>query len=260
MHARIWPARFVDQEAAEDDKDYQGYYLIGLDRLDGASGEPVAKDEIKVRMGTLRTVLEKFEGQIRGDEKYFDPKSCWMSASLAKQSELGHLRLDSRAWGEHTQGDEESDDEEEEELEDVDEGRDSDAEDRGKKKKKLGSDQTLPSRPAYKGRFRSSADVISRLRWDPGMDSGDYVVGYEDRFLGIRERPLDQWKSEQTDEEFIPQHRIEYFKRRSDGVIVWDRKQRRDDIFGSGVSSVPRQKGEPQPPDEEPVSPHVNQT
>ena len=239
MHARIWPARFVDQEAAEDDKDYQGYYLIGLDRLDSASSGATTPDDAKVMLGTLQTVLEKFEGQIRGDEKYFDPKSCWMSVSLAKQSELGHLRLDRREWGGYTLGDEESDDEEEEEEpDDVEEARGSDVERKSKPKKKSGSGHTLPSRPAYKGRFRSSADVISRLRWDPEMDSGDYLVGYEDRFLGIRERPLDQWKSEQTDEEFIPQHRIEYFKRKSDGVIVWDRKQRKDEIFGSGVSSI----------------------
>lgn len=221
--------------------------MVGLDRLDGTAGQAVARDEIKIMMGTLRTVLEKFEGQIRGDEKYFDPKSCWMSASLVKQSELGDLRLDVREWGEHTPGDDESDDEEEEEEEPEDSGESlgSDAEGRSKPKKHSAPNHTLPRRPAYTGKFRSSADVISRLRWDPEMDSGDYVVGYEDRFLGIRERPLDQWKSEQTDEEFIPQHRIEYFKRRSDGVIVWNRKERKDEIFGSGVSSVHRRNREP---------------
>jgi hypothetical protein len=52
--------------------------------------------------------------------------------------------------------------------------------------------------------------------------------------LGTREAALDRWKTEQTDEEFIPQHRILYF-RRKDGVVVWDRDTRRDEIFGSGA-------------------------
>ncbi|RYP48363.1 hypothetical protein DL768_005732 [Monosporascus sp. mg162] len=243
MHARIWPARFVGRDMSEEDKDYQGYYLIGLDRLEGANNEAMGKDDMKIIIGTLRTVLETFERQIQGDEKYFDSKSCWMSASLVKQSEVSHLRLDGREWGEYTIGDDESEEEEEEEeeegIEQLDSGADAPASSKSKKRPVHGT-PTLPSRPAYTGKFRSSADVISRLRWDPEMDSSDYIVGYEDRFLGIRERPLDQWKSEQTDEEFIPQHRIEYFKRKSDGVVVWDRKQRRDDIFGSGVSSLPR--------------------
>lgn len=241
IHARIWPARFVDRNTTEEANDYQGSYLIGLDRLEGPTEQSVAKDEVKVMMGTLRTVLEKFEGQIRGDEKYFDSKFCWMSASLAKQTEVSNLRLDSREWGKYTIGDDESEDEEDEdEAEPLEDTLDSDMETTSKRKKKPVPD-TLPNRPAYAGKFRSSADVISRLRWDPEMDSSDYVVGYEDRFLGIMERALDQWKAEQTDEEFIPQHRIEYFKRKSDGVIVWDRKQRKDEVFGSGVSSLPQQ-------------------
>ncbi|RYP28413.1 hypothetical protein DL767_007221 [Monosporascus sp. MG133] len=235
----------VGRDASEEDQDYQGYYLIGLDRLEGANNESIGKDEMKITIGTLRTVLETFEGQIRGDEKYFDSKSCWMSASLVKKSEVSHLRPDGREWGEYTIGDDESEGEEEEEedkedIEQLDSDADAPMSSKSKKRPVHGT-PTLPSRPAYTGKFRSSADVISRLRWDPEMDSGDYIVGYEDRFLGIRERALDQWKSEQTDEEFIPQHRIEYFKRRSDGVVVWDRKQRRDDIFGSGVSSLPRE-------------------
>lgn len=240
IHARIWPARFTEREITDEDHDYQGSYLIGLDRLDSPADQSVPKDEAKLTMGTLWTVLEKFEGQIRGDEKHFDSTSCWMSASLAKQSEVGNLQLDNREWGEYTIGDDESEDEEEEEEEDPEEALDDDAEAATSKRKKRSAPDTIPSRPAYTGKFRTSADVINRLRWDPEMHSSDYVVGYEDRFLGIMERALDQWKMEQTDEEFIPQHRIEYFKRKSDGVIVWDRKQRKDGIFGSGVSSLPQ--------------------
>lgn len=89
-------------------------------------------------------------------------------------------------------------------------------------------------KPAGAGKLRSAVDAMNRIRWDSGMDSSDYLVGYEDRFLGAQEKALDNWRTEQTDEEFIPQHRILYFKRKSDGVIVWDRRTRVDTIFGSG--------------------------
>ncbi|KXJ95823.1 hypothetical protein Micbo1qcDRAFT_157904 [Microdochium bolleyi] len=284
IHARIWPARFVSKEnAAGNDheevspslQDYKGYYLAGLEpsnnhNHNNTTGSPEAapapqmtRDESKVALGALRTALGKFETQIRGDERFFDAKSCWMSASVVPRQDLGELRLDDREWGEYTIGDDDDDDdaEEEDEEDDEDELEDDEADGqtaRSSRKKRGGggasSSQLLPARPAYEGKFRPSADVISRLRWDPDLDSSEYVVGYEDRFLGIRERALDAWKSEQTDEEFIPQHRIVYFKKRggggggggadggADDSIVWDRRTRRDEVFGSGVSSLSRSR------------------
>lgn len=79
--------------------------------------------------------------------------------------------------------------------------------------------------------------TITISQQDPSLDSGDFIVGYEDRFAGAMEKALDTWKSEQTDEEFIPQHRILYFKRRSDATIVWERRTRIDLLFGSGRGS-----------------------
>ena len=66
------------------------------------------------------------------------------------------------------------------------------------------------------------------------MDRADYVVGYLDRHAGIKEMPVTWWRSEPTEEEFIPQSRIRYFKRISDGECVWDREGRVDGVFGSG--------------------------
>ncbi|KAI1118719.1 hypothetical protein F5Y14DRAFT_177627 [Nemania sp. NC0429] len=242
VHARIWPARFMKEDASEDETDYQGHYLIGLDKWEGSTEEPMSRDDMKATLGSLHAALQKFETQIRSDEKYFDPHTSWMSASLVNRSELGALRPDSREWGEYTVGGDDFDEEEEEEEEVLgsdDEGPlDSEAPTGKLKSNKKAATASHLARPAYSGKFRSSADVINRIRWDPNMDSGDYIVGYEDRFLGIMERALDSWKSEQTDEEFIPQHRILYFKRMSDGVLVWDRKERRDTVFGSGISSM----------------------
>ena len=98
-----------------------------------------------------------------------------------------------------------------------------------------GSRQATGDKAPGLGKFRTAADVLNRLRWDSTFDSADFVVGYEDRFLGARERAVDQWKSEQTDEEFIPQHRILYFKRKSDEMIMWERRSRVDKVFGSGI-------------------------
>lgn len=230
----MWPARFVAEESSDNENDYQGCYLIGLDKWETSEGHAMSKEDQKMAYGSLLVATHKFEEQIRGDEKYFDAKSSWMSASIVNQSDLAPMKLDHREWGEYTIGEDEEEDEEEEEEDATSEDFDNDVVP-GKTKKSKKSEKDKTARPTYTGKFRSSADVINRIRWDPAMDSGDYVVGYEDRFLGIRERALDQWKAEQTDEEFIPQHRIMYFKRISDDVVVWDRRSRRDGIFGSGV-------------------------
>lgn len=236
IHARMWPARFVATDSTDEETtDYQGCYLVGLE---DCQGQLMSKQEREMARGSLLSAAQKFEDQMRADERYFDAASSWLSVSVARQAELGDLKLDHRSWGQYTIGDDESDEEEEEEDEDevMEDEEEADVPKASKKSKKRDRNAAAADvRPVYEGKFRSSADVISRIRWDPGMDSGDHVVGYEDRFLGIRERPLDQWKAEQTDEEFIPQHRIMYFKRVSDGVVVWDRRARRDDVFGSGV-------------------------
>ena len=59
------------------------------------------------------------------------------------------------------------------------------------------------------------------------------------------EMKVEDWKGgDVTDEEFIPQHRILYFRRASDGVRVWDRKRRLDVLFGSGVPGGLAAEGE----------------
>ncbi len=86
-------------------------------------------------------------------------------------------------------------------------------------------------------KLRPAADVLNRIRWDDGYDAGDYIIGYEDRFDGTCEMLFSLWQAESTEEDFIPQHRIVYFKRRSDGLTVWDRKSKTDLVFRSGRQS-----------------------
>lgn len=235
IHARIWPARFLDVASGIEspDTEYHGYYLIGLAR----NGDKPSKDGAKATQIALQAALQEFEARIRRDEKYYDAQFCWMSAAVVRAPELGNLELDQSRWGEFAgDTDEESEDDEVEDEED-----DSDGESRSTAKRSMasshGSRATVVSKTPGLGKFRTAADVLNRLRWDTGFDANDFIVGYEDRFLGPRERAVEQWKREQTDEEFIPQHRILYFKRRSDGVVVWERRSRTDDIFGSGIKT-----------------------
>lgn len=87
--------------------------------------------------------------------------------------------------------------------------------------------------------------MLNRLQWDRQIDISRYLVGYLERFGGLKETPASTWVTEVTEEEWIPQHRIKYFKRvDEDGSseIVWDRDAKVDKIFGGGHDG--RLKGE----------------
>ncbi|KAK6819253.1 hypothetical protein RU639_008103 [Aspergillus parasiticus] len=233
IHARIWPARFTDmEEVDETTKEYQGCYLIGLTRESTPGATPLSDADRQSAQISLLAVLNSFAEQIREDENYFDSSSSWVDVSLVQPSALSGLRVDSSNWGNAAYDEASFDDDEDEiDLEDEDEEL---AQPR---------QRTIPIRGAKAvampegAKLRSASDVLSRLRWDAEFDIEDYIVGYDDRFLGEREMPVGQWKADLTDEAFIPMHRILYFKRKSDGVKVWDRETRTDLLFGSGVSS-----------------------
>ncbi|KAK4217804.1 hypothetical protein QBC37DRAFT_413975 [Rhypophila decipiens] len=234
IYARIWPGRFIttadttgDQEETTTRDEYQAIYLIGLDKNNDRT---TSKEEMQLLLGQIQTSLSRFTDQIRKDEKYFDERACWLAASVINQSELAALDVqvdddDFGLAGEYTPGeeeddDDESDDESQEKDLDSESSHDDDSRSSSKKagtkggKKQATAQVNTGQQPGKKPKFRTALDVMNRIRWDPGIDSSDYIIGYEDRFLGARERPLDNWKSELTDEEFIPLHRILYFKRR----------------------------------------------
>lgn len=201
--------------------------MIGLHWGD-EEGQEKTKEDVQVTRGILQVSLQKFETQFRGDEKYYNPNSSWMGASIVNRGELGALDPDHREWGEYAVGDDESDSEDDEADE-----------------TEVAGDGPTPtpdafirkteydSGPGTGTKLRTAGDVMNRLRWDPHLDSADYLVGYLDRFTGVQEKLLDLWKMETESEEFIPQHRILYFKRRSDSQVVWDKRSRTDNIFVS---------------------------
>ena len=120
-----------------------------------------------------------------------------------------------------------------------------------------GDSSTIPQRPslsksrAKKARkathknqsskplLRPAKDILSRIRHDPALNEADYIVGYHDRHADVIEVDASEWKGggDFTDEEWIPQHRILYFRRKDEGEgrRVWDRAARLDRLFGSGV-------------------------
>jgi uncharacterized protein (UPF0248 family) len=233
---RIWPARFTDNASNDvvDSNDYQGCYLIGMSKATAGSSTGSPEDKKEARRA-LDKVLDRFLTQLRTDEKNYDSSTCWIDASLVKPRDVKALRLDGREWGHYVvDADSDSDDEEEleEDLEETDEA---------KPQRAIPQRPKPTSAPLSNTKLRPASDVLNRLRWDPSLDPSDYIIGYEDRFLGAKETGLEKWKTEQTDEEFIPQHRILYFKKRSedggDGEIVWERATRIDKVFGSGLGT-----------------------
>ncbi|KAF2797235.1 hypothetical protein K505DRAFT_298767 [Melanomma pulvis-pyrius CBS 109.77] len=240
LQIRIWPARFTATKPSDSETDYHGCYLIGLSKTLDSESATLSKEDKALAKQALHISFEKFVNLLHADERNYDPTSTWIGISLAKPSEVSGLRLDEREWGDYVP-DLDEDSEDEDLAEDLDEATDT-----------LPAPRKLPVRPAPSAtstpvstsKLRPASDVLHRLRWDPNLDPSDFIVGYEDRFLGAKETSLERWKTEQTDDEFIPQHRILYFKRRGDGDLVWERRTRIDKVFGSGVGAGERSRSE----------------
>lgn len=78
--------------------------------------------------------------------------------------------------------------------------------------------------------LRPVQDVVGRIRFDSAFDPSRFTIGYEERFAGVREAPLSDFLGEGE----IPWHRIWFIK--AGPLIVWDRRERIDLVFGSGTS------------------------
>ncbi|KAF8422764.1 hypothetical protein EV426DRAFT_702605 [Tirmania nivea] len=94
---------------------------------------------------------------------------------------------------------------------------------------------TSKAKPEYikKAKLRPAHGIINRMKWDSDMDIHDYIIVYEERFLGIL-----QIKGDETDERWVLLHRVAWIKRAIDGVVVWHRKKWTDIIFGTGDGTI----------------------
>lgn len=75
-------------------------------------------------------------------------------------------------------------------------------------------------------------DVLARIQHDPTFDASQFVIGYDERFSGVRETPLVDFLAGGE----VPWHRIQSI--RAGALTVWDRRERLDLVFGSGASEV----------------------
>jgi len=221
-----------DDETPEDNE-LRGFYLIGL----SSKAEILSKEEKRVVESTFSDVLSSFEDAMKKTEAgKFDETDSWLQVRSVRSTELAQadhrvVEDTSDIWDGGVGGDNDSDDdssdEEEEEEQDLAATMSSSSITKGTKAKPVQNEPTPKLRPSH--------EVLSRIRWDPTLDASDYIVGYEDRFRGVIEMSALSWKMEMSDEEFVPMHRIVWFKRRSDGEKVWDRALKMDKLFGSGV-------------------------
>ncbi|PWW80132.1 hypothetical protein C7212DRAFT_273731 [Tuber magnatum] len=241
IFARVWPQRFVSTAELDEWTELRGFYLVGLSNND--SGEERSKERKRMDENTFMEVLRGFEQHLKEGSTGVlghDSTDSWVQVRHVRKSSLGTVEVDERDWG---------DDDAEDDLVDngdnsigIEEGSDDEGyvcnDDQscpGVKDTPSSKTKKQPKRPVPGRKLRPALDVINRIRWDPSLDSNDFLIGYEDRFKGIREMDVGKWKMEQTDLEFIPLHRVAYFKRRSDGVVVWDRGTKNDLLFGNKV-------------------------
>ena len=109
---------------------------------------------------------------------------------------------------------------------------------KAKRLRKTANQKASTSAPKSKNPLRPALDVLSRIQYDDSFKDVSVFVGYIDRHGGVMEKLSTHWILDPMDEEFIPQHKIRYFKRESDKKILWDRESRRDEIFGSGNGAM----------------------
>lgn len=222
----FWPSLFAfsDAEAQVSASvgQHRGCFLIGLDLDIKSKGETVELQRDLLRR--LQDVIDRsFEPQVRQHRIFVDePVEPKLSIRVVRRGQLGQLVLDRHMWPLPL-----------ETLQAlvISGSREFDSSQAYFALSDEASSMSEPgvSKPAQK--LRPAEDVLGRLRWDPNLDASDYVVVYLDRFTGYQELPLSSWKSETSDEEFIPQHRITAFKKRSTGEVVWHREARIDRIF-----------------------------
>ncbi|KAF3905627.1 hypothetical protein ABW21_db0202277 [Orbilia brochopaga] len=247
--ARVWPARFHEISSTDADtageSELRGFYLIGIAPTEQSAS--LSKDEKRAATVSFTNALQTFDNAVRAKGK-FPAGDAWVSATCVKSTELSDSNSTvvvdtTMVWdgGEADGGDSIPDDSEDDDDEDDDagllndEGSDSSSDffTSGSTKKPKKSKNTKHKTVGATPKLRPAHEVFHRIKWDPQYDSSSYLVGYEDRFRGVLEIGVDKWRTEMSDEEFVPMHRVVYFKERG-GEVVWDREKRVDRVFGSG--------------------------
>jgi MJ1316 RNA cyclic group end recognition domain len=201
-------------------RDPNGFYLLGVSPSINFNQDKYTRKGSDIQ-ASLLNCLRTFEGELRANSKYYDNIETFTGLSSIKQSQLPFKVIpDPFVWpdnGIDPPIDEDSDEEENvtpplptDLTSGVQEGEGLPTEEdwsefqpisASKRKKAAAKSKTTPHIPA--GKLRTSSDVFNRLMWDPSISKEEYVIGYEDRFLGIKEGSLASWKREVEDESFV---------------------------------------------------------
>ncbi|KAH6672411.1 2'-5' RNA ligase superfamily-domain-containing protein [Halenospora varia] len=253
ISAQVWPMRFytTPSPGSASQTELKGHYFVGIEPLEG-----VSKDQKSVLSGKITTAVRGFEGEVREGRGFEEGGNVWVEMGVLGRKKVGEmgLELDWREWGANVsssppssttvaKGDS-ADDVTEPYLNTPSLPTSSHSSDPNP------NQTSTPSKSKHNKSsstsLRPAQDILSRIRWDPDLNVDNFMVGYEDRFAGVKEIELAKWKGESTHEEFIPLHRVVWVRRKGveekdsgegdmGGVKVWDRRSRVDWIFGSGV-------------------------
>jgi uncharacterized protein (UPF0248 family) len=214
----IWPNRLRTEVKSTVDGPYEGYYVIGC-----------------VDPESISTVVDKWANRVTKD-KHTVQEECFMTIKSLKSSDFDTIfRVCEQKWPRKPMPNP---------LEKDDKARSAVLElpirtkikkvNKDGKKGGKESDSVVQADDAH-SKLRPASEVLNRLKYDPGLNIDQFVVGYVDRHTSkMQEKAAASWQRDTTHEEFIPEHRIQYFKKTEAGrpsEIVWDRRVRVDRIF-----------------------------
>lgn len=146
---------------------------------------------------------------MRKNTRYYDPAVAFVSVYECSRDELcSGVSLDSSTWADGGIDSPDGNDDGDiadalEELEVIEQTEYKSNSALRKQKAQESDDQSRVSAP----KLRTSADVYNRLMWDPEYDASDYLIGYEDRFDGVKETLITNWSREVEDESFVSHSR-----------------------------------------------------
>ena len=231
IQGRIWPAKFTSVEETNVTTDLSGYYLVSVsNRNESLEQEP---DNISLIHGKVISASREYERLVQ-QSKVVNQTHSWIAVDVVSKKKIWDMGLiiDLRNWTSLASGS-------------------------TSQSLQVGLARTIhmvpeanfhthrnsieqslstSDPPISSRKLRPVQDIMSRIKWDEAFDENDYVIGYEDRFSGVMEIDLVNWKTEQTDLEFIPTHRIVWIRRKDgEGEKVWDRRTRYDALFHSGL-------------------------
>lgn len=159
-------------------------------------------------MKKMEATLLSFENQLRRNERFYDSTEMFVSVSKIEPAQLPKNITTPPPWLDGGIDPEEDTSDEEEAIELLEDDRDSDASfapisSKQMKKARLQKlkGKNTPYVPAPK--LRTSSDVYHRILWDRELNAEDYLIGYEDRFDGLKEVPLTNWKRDVEHEDFV---------------------------------------------------------